>query len=470
MAFAKSRRPNSTQGTVNGGGSESVAVRLKSIHLVDTKYSAERRQPEKNKDDYIIATLMHPAFGLDLQYGENGEILTEVKIFLKEQKNVNPDKQGYGLADFRKGAKKDSGPKMGANPIIILENASRDFKTNDISCGWLHCALADSTSEPYPNLDAVTNEAGDVVKAAQFDYVHVNAWVQVKKEEDGKDRNGNSVKKQKRLMIMPELATAVSSKEDLLASETINYLYQDPAHAGGYPFIVLRMTQINPPMNIGTMTVYASLNEDGSPKEPAELIEAALARAYEADENPGKDANFSHYLTNLEAENAREDSEGYVVEVIPGYQYSTGPKSLPSAMKAGRRLDSDSFVSYAIDDDSQVIMKNDNTPVMHQMYTRAHLSVKRGDFEEGPGNWYATGTHPVRLAFQGQPNARAVFHSINDIPTAATPAELVPYFEAAAAKRQEQARSLILKKDAAPASEAPADENIPDQTGGLTPN
>jgi hypothetical protein len=470
MAFNKAKRPS--QGAGNGGGNETVAVRLKSVNLVDTTYVAEKRPLKKSKDDYIIATLLHPAFGMDVQYAENGESLTEIKITLREQRVTNPDKQGYALADFRKGAKKDSGPRMGANPIIILENASRDFKTGEISCGWLHCALPDSPAERYPNLDAVVDADGNVTTPAKFDHVHVNAWVQVRTEEDAKDRDGNPVKKQKRLMVMPDLATSVTSKEHLLASEQINYLYQDPAQGGGYPFIVLRMTQINPPMNIGTMTVWSSSNEDGSPKAPAELIEAALEKALENDKSENKDENFAFYLEHLEAENAREDSEGYVLELIPGYQYQTGPKSLPSAMKAGRRLDSDSFKSFALDDENQPRVKeSDGSAIMYQMYTRAHLTVKRGEFENGPGSWYATNTHPVRLAFNGQPNARAEFHSINDIPTAVTPDVLVAHFTEAAAKRQEQARLLIPKKDApAATNEVPADEQIPDQSGGLTPN
>lgn len=470
MAFNKPTRQNNGGNGGNGGGTETVAVRLKSVHLVDANYSAEKRAPSKNKDDYVIATLLQDAFGLKVERGENGESLTEVKIKLKEQKNTNPDKQGYGLADFRKGAKKDSGPKMGANPIMILENASRDFKTDEITAGWLHCGQADSRPEQYPNLAPVTAEDGTVTKAGGLDHIHINAWVQVQKEKDGKDRQGNPVKRQNRLMLLTDLAATVADKDDLLGNEVINYLYSDPDHGGGSPFLVLRLSQVNPPAVLSAQTIWPSYNEDGTPKEPVDVVSEFLAEQHSKDESEDKDRNFDHYLTNLPAENAEEDSAGYIVEVIPGYRFSTGAKSLPSAMKPGRKLDSDNFRSFALDDEGNAITNDKGEPVMSQMYTRAHLTIKRGEFEEGLGPWYATGTHAVRSAFMGQPNKRAEFHSIFDIPTDVTPPEVASYFTSLAAKRQSMAADLQPKKDAAPAAEGPADDQIPDQTGGLTPN
>lgn len=470
MAFNKpTRQNNGGNGTGFGGGTETVAVRLKSVHLVDTSYSAEKRAPNKNKDDYVIATLLHDAFGLKVERGENGESLTEVKIKLKEQKNVNPDKQGYGLADFRKGAKKDSGPKMGANPIMILENASRDFKTDEITASWLHCGQADSRPEQYPNLAPVVAEDGTVTKAPGLDHIHINAWVQVQEEKDAKDRNGNDVKRQNRMMLLTDLAATVADKEDFLSSEVINYLYSDPDHAGGSPFLVVRLSQINPPMTMAAQTIWPTYNEDSTPKEPSEVVSEFLAKQIAEDESADKDSNFDYYLTNLPAENA--DGDAYVVEVIPGYRFSTGAKSLPSAMKQGRKLDSDNFRSFRLDDEGNaVISERTKEPVMSQMYTRAHLTVKRGEFEDGPGAWYATGTHAVRAAFMGQPNKRAEFHSIYDIPTDVTPPEVAAHFTSLAGKRQSLAADLQPKKDAAPAAEGPSDEHIPDQTGGLTPN
>lgn len=475
MAFNKTARKgnNSGNGTGFGGGSETVAVRLKSVHLVDTNYINEKRAPQKNKDDYIIATLLQPAFGLDVVRGENGESLTEVKIKLREQRSTNPDKQGYGLADFRKGAKKDSGPKMGANPIIILENASRDFKTDEISCGWLHCGMPDSRPEQYPELGPVIDETTqEVTKPAVLDHIHVNAWVQVQEEKDAKDRTtGEAVKRQNRLMLLTDLAAPVADKQDLLESQVINYLYDDPSHGGGSPFLVIRLCQINPPMTMGAQTIWPSYNEDGTPKEPVEVVQDFLARQVEEDESPEKDSNFDFYLENIAEQNAAENSEGYIIEVIPGYRFSTGKKSLPSAMKPGRRLDSDSFKSFRLDDEGNPIAKeNTGELLMSQMYTRAHLTIKRGEFENGIGPWYATGTHAVRPAFNGQPNKRAEFHSIFDIPTDVTPPEVVAHFASLAAKRQSLASDLQPKKDATADAESHSDDQIPDHTGGLTPN
>jgi hypothetical protein len=473
MAFNKPARQNSNgNGTGFGGGSETVAVRLKSVHLVDTNYATEKRAPTKSKDDYVIATLLQDAFGLKVERGENGESLTEVKIKLKEQRNVNPDKQGYGLADFRKGAKKDSGPKMGANPIIILENASRDFKTDEITAGWLHCGQADSRPEQYPELGAVVDaETQEVKKAAVLDHIHINAWVQVQEEKDAKDRNGNDVKRQNRLMLLADLAAPVADKQDFLESTVINYLYNDPDHGGGSPFLVVRLSQINPPMTMAAQTIWPSYNEDGTPKEPVDVVQDFLSDQVAKDDSADKDSNFDFYLNNLADQNAADDSEGYVIEVIPGYRFSTGAKSLPSAMKPGRKLDSDNFRSFRLTDEGNaIISEKTGDALMSQMYTRAHLTIKRGEFEDGPGAWYATGTHAVRSAFNGQPNKRAEFHSIFDIPTDVTPPEVAVHFASLAAKRQSLAADLQPKKDATPAAEGPADEQIPDQTGGLTPN
>ncbi len=183
MAFKVTRRTgNGNGGEKTTSGTENVLVRLKSLHLVDTTYAAERRQPRPNKDDYAIVTLMHPALGFDFQMNENYEPLTEVKVTLRENSYTGENKP-YQIADFRKNASKGNGPKMGSNPILMLEGCWKDFNTDAISAGWLHCIKPDSEASLYASLEEKT------------DHVMADVWATVKEERETEDRNNPGQKR-----------------------------------------------------------------------------------------------------------------------------------------------------------------------------------------------------------------------------------------------------------------------------------
>ncbi len=252
------------------------------------------------------------------------------------------------------------------------------------------------------------------------------------------------------------------------AADVTDWLYSNPNAGGGLPVVMLRLSQLNgteeeptTPVGLAVATIYGGQLENGEPKHKDQIIDDFLEAVVANDKSEDKESNFKFYLENLKGES------NYVIEAIPAWRYSTGPKSLPSAQKPGRRHDHQNFRSVVVDEDNNVVTRTKDgveEDVMSQMITRAHMVVRRGQYEDGMGTWYATNTTPTKSA------ALAEFHSIMDLPAASTPEVLVAAFMAKSDARQAYTQAKINERKGQKAAKtADAEEAKPDQSGGLTP-
>lgn len=456
MAFnTPKRRTNSDR---SNSGTENLVVRLKSVHLVDTKAAAERRAVKPHADDYAIVQLMHSGVGIEAQFDEDGVPLTEVKVKLREH-NITGENKPYVIADFVKGQRKGTGPKMGDNPIMMLEGCWKDRNTGDISTGWLQCIKPDSDPSMQASLEG------------KFDHVIPNVFVSVKEEKLVDDRNnpGQKRPRQDRFAYLTDFAEQITDIESLKASTVSDWLYSYDDIGGGQPSLLLRLSQLDgtdaeptKPEGMALFTIYGGqVNEQGEPKSKEEMIDSALEAAVEKDETEDKQTNFKFYLENLQSET------NYIIEAIPVWRYSTGPKSLPSAMKPGRRPDHANFRAVVINDDGVVATREKDgvtEDVMGQFISRGHLVIKRGDFQDGPGRWYATSTNTLK---NGTANEH---YSLMDLPAASTPEALKQSFAEKAAARSAYAQSKLNERKAAKNADSIPEDAIPDQSNGLTPN
>jgi hypothetical protein len=479
MAFKIGERNNrSNSGGERRGSSETIAVRVESVHAAGKTVNYA--------EDYFVGTLLHNAMGIDVDATRDQTTwasTTQLKFRLRDPNYKGADSnRPYNVGDLYEGASMGNAKPMGKNPVVMLESAYIDAQTGDVSARWMHIGAIDAPLSPL-DVEGISKSVG---------YLHPNLWTQVGEEYEGKDADGNPKMKQRRTSYLTDYAQIVAASDgvsiiDDLAAKAAEWLTPNPNIGGGQPCVVVRIEStvsgnseaafLYPARDANGHSI-PGIDADNSIAGAVQAVQAFLDAQHENDKSPEKDSNFAFFLQNIEAE------PEYIVEMIPVWQFNTGAKSTPTARAAaatnGRvpKHDHEDFQFTVFDKDGKVVRRRvvdaDKKPVKdqdgknvledvtQQLIGRAHMQINR-KFEARDNAmrpWTASKTRLVK-PFD------SVFHHISDLPTAATPVELVAIFEQKAALRQKLNADYKAGISAPAAAEPPAEEGVPDDSNNL---
>jgi hypothetical protein len=483
MAFkVGSSRGNREGGQSTFGSSETIAVRVDSVHSAG--------KTANHAEDYFVGTLLHNAAGIDVDGSRDPNTwasTTQVKVRQRAPKViVTGDNAPYAVIDFNEGEAKGNAKPVGKNPIIIIENAWKDSKTGEISGGWMHIGANDSPE----------NVLAENALAGQPSYVHSNVMTQVNEEKMGTDANGQPKAKQSRIVYLPEYAALIAGDGEKTALEVLieksaQWLYPNAEMGGGHPSVILRIESLSQPM-VQVAWLSPARTDDGQYLDAATSVakfldeqEANDEGGWKTDEDGNevldangakifvKEGNFKHFISNIDNE------ADFVIEMIPTWTFNTGAKSTPSAQSASKgrvvegddrffrvpNFKADGSVTIPNKDDVKRDKDGNKLPYGSQLIAPAHMFIRR-KFDAREKVWRPWSASKTTLVKQFD----SFYHHIYDLPTHVTPPQAVERFMAVAQTRHEHLQAYKNNsKPAAAAAPAAADAQ-PDDTNGLSEN
>lgn len=444
MALNLGSLTKSRQSSSGGGrGTENVAVMVAEVHIHD-----KTKKTANPTEDYAICYLLEDAFGKKAEFNdkvapdhpEYMTPLTSVKVKMRDDVKVSGEFSQPGIYDLQVGKRKGASMPMGQFPIIVLESAYLDSRTDTVMARWYRVGQRDVNNTTERCLNGV------LVSVDRESY-------------EMRDNERNYY--QNRYVMMPDAARTFSSMEEF--KEIVSqFLTENPDAAGGRPAAMIRI--IDPKAvaegrvdetAIATTHVYPGWIKDEqrrlSPEESAE-------RWLSDPEN----ANWVEYISALEA--GSEEVKGLIFELIPSYKYSTGRDSLPSK-KARGKDDAEFFRIPAEDRKTGAFIPKNNGDgfVMTSGFAQGSMIVKRVNDVDAP--WFATNTfrkHRFGPIFMR-----------HEVVTPNLPEDVSKVLESRAEARGNAARQDWVNSRQAESASATEDEihfAEPDHSGGLTPS
>lgn len=321
-------------------------------------------------DDHMIGRLMHDACGITAQFDAENSPLTEVKVFLRpaENKTANMRAEIFDFQSPRQGVRvKSIKPGLG---MVCFSGAYMDQKTGMISARWPEFYTRDINS-------------GDTV-------VHPAALTAVYPEWKDGDRAS-----QRSVTFYPEAAERVANEAELAAA-----VKKFSVQEGGFgrPFFMMRMIEADPSGDVTKAFAASAGYTVGKKKEGDEYV----------DRTP--EETLEHFLsTDRPASLIGEwkKDPNLIVEIIPGSSFDTGRDSLPSSKNGKTGAKQDNSIYFAVLGEG------------NQKRTGAQFATSQYKARDD-GSYFRVASLPI--------NDGKLF-TMEEIVTAATPAEFVAEFE-----------------------------------------
>lgn len=326
-------------------------------------------------DDHMVGRLLHDACGIKAEFDAENAPLTEVKVFLRpaENKTANMRAEIYDFQSPRQGVRvKSIKPGLG---MVCFSGAYMDQKAGMISARWPEFYTRDMNN-------------GDTV-------IHPAVITSVFPEWKEGDRAS-----QRSVSFYPEAAERVANEAEL--AEAVKKF---SVHEGGFgrPFFMMRMIEIDP--------------SDAS-KAYAAMASYTVGRKKEGDEYVDRtpEETLEHFLSTerpaaLIGEWKKDPN--LHVEIVPGVSFDTGRDSLPSSKnnKSGAKQDNSIYFGY--------------TDENGQKRSGAQFATSQYKARED-GTYFRVASLPI--------NDGKLF-KMEEIVTAATPADIAAEFEKRASER-----------------------------------
>lgn len=277
-----------------GGGPRRVNITVELVGF-------ELKDPKKANpaEDIMVARLLcpvtipgFPAYTEDA----DGNPTTEIRVKVPPRE-VKGDNKPIEIFDIGRGKNLLKPSKAGA--LIELERATFDSRSGIVEAGWLKVRTHGPLSENALEMG------------------HVGHLVSVSKEYY-EDVDGERKYRQTRTLVLNNDARVFNSMDEFYQAAG-EFLVDQPDSGGGRPGVFVRIIEIDKPtQDIAMTTISRGWNsEESRPATPEESVQSFM--------NSPRQANW---VDNLKLAGTK-DAEGYLLEMIPHYTWSTGGASLP---------------------------------------------------------------------------------------------------------------------------------------------
>lgn len=439
----------------NGGGKKKLVKENVVVVMTEDPHRADPKKATPS-EDYFKGVLQHDAFGLSK--GDEVQVKVDVKSPKRKQNaekvaaSGDRSKSLMEIVDLTFGERKGAGAMMEQNPTIVLEKAFLDNQTGFVVAEFLHVGT---------HSDTIENERVESGKLVSVDKV---------RKSTGED--GETKARQRRYLYDRDAAELVSWSDpatsvDAIQKAVVDVLAKASESEYKRPFAVLQIVNSNPqpelPFGYEAVSAHIPLvydAENKTNKSPEESFRAFFTEVKLGEDGKPvplkieqKDANGNSKwvvakdeqgnvvprLRNQDVvdvlESAFQEFESgvldYVVQVIPGYSFSTGRDSLPGGNSQG---DAMSFLAPGEDD-------YDGSKLPFDVRYLSEGSMVLGRVKKRElGEWYAKKTFPTY-------SWEVKLFSETEIVTKHTPEAIKAVFEENAERRFQEKVERLSKKD-----------------------